>query len=133
MGMGRRRAEAKDLYDEYYFDPSQNTIRDIYARADIFVGVSWDEGFGLPALEAMASGTAVATYDNGGSRDFAIDGVTALVAPRRNEELLMQEIERLIQDEALRAKIAMSGNAFVACMPTWETQTDALLHILKKS
>jgi glycosyltransferase involved in cell wall biosynthesis len=78
VGMGRRRRGIADLYDEYHFDPPQNQIQKIYAGADIYLSASWDEGFGLPSLEAMACGTAVVTYDNGGSRDFAYEGKNSL-------------------------------------------------------
>ena len=35
------------------------------------------------ATEAMGCGAALCTYDNGGCRDYAIDGRTAVVLPRR--------------------------------------------------
>jgi len=38
----------------------------------------------MPAMEAMACGAALLTYDNGGCRDYARDGETALVARRRD-------------------------------------------------
>jgi alpha-1,3-rhamnosyl/mannosyltransferase len=37
----------------------------LYANAELFVLPSEDEGFGLPALEAMASGTPVIVSDGG--------------------------------------------------------------------
>lgn len=41
------------------------TLSGLYANATVFVLPSQDEGFGLPALEAMASGTPVLTSDGG--------------------------------------------------------------------
>jgi glycosyltransferase involved in cell wall biosynthesis len=35
----------------------------LYSAADVFVSTSWGEGFGLPALEAMACGTPVIAQD----------------------------------------------------------------------
>ena len=37
----------------------------LYANAELFVLPSFDEGFGLPALEAMACGTPVIVSDRG--------------------------------------------------------------------
>jgi alpha-1,3-rhamnosyl/mannosyltransferase len=41
------------------------TLACLYANAALFVLPSQDEGFGLPALEAMASGTPVIVSDGG--------------------------------------------------------------------
>jgi hypothetical protein len=41
----------------------------------------------MPAMKSMAGGAALATYDNGGCRDYARDGETALVAPTRTREV----------------------------------------------
>jgi len=41
------------------------TLAGLYANATLFVLPSQDEGFGLPALEAMASGTPVIVSDGG--------------------------------------------------------------------
>ena len=56
----------------------------------------------MPPMEAMACGAALCTYDNGGCRDYAIDGRTALVAPRRDVDALAGRCRRLVEDEALR-------------------------------
>ncbi len=130
--MGRRRRGIADLYDEYHFDPPQNQIQKIYAGADIYLSASWDEGFGLPSLEAMACGTAVVTYDNGGSRDFAYDGRTAFVAPRRDESALASKLEMAVCDTNLRAKIAKQGYECTLRMPTWQDQGEKLESILKQ-
>jgi glycosyltransferase involved in cell wall biosynthesis len=92
--------------------------------------MSWDEGFGLPSLEAMACGAAVVTYDNGGSRDFAFDGKTAFVAPRRNLEILAAKLEEAITSHEKRHTIAKAGYSFVHTMPTWEEQVTKMEQIL---
>ncbi len=133
VGFGRRREKVAELYDEFHFDPSQENLRGVYGEADIFLCTSWDEGFGLPSLEAMACGTAVVTYDNGGSRDFAVDLKTAFVAPRRDTAALEEKLIRAVTDEGERARIARAGHVFVEKMATWEEQTDELIHILNSS
>lgn len=130
MGLGARQDLEKNKFDEFYFSPAQGKLAEIYSRADIFLCPSWDEGFGLPSLEAMACGTAVVTYDNGGSRDFAHDGETALVSPRRDEQSLKNNLERLIVDKELRQKIAANGLRLAQNWPTWEEQAKKLEQIL---
>ena len=84
----------------------------------------------MPPQEAMACGVAVATYDNGGSRDFAFHERTALVAPRKDEAALEAQVERLVVDPALRKRLAAAGLDFVRRMPTWEEQADKLERLI---
>lgn len=130
VGFGVRTKQAPNALDEYYYNPSQDQLRHLYATADIFVCPSWDEGFGLPSLEAMACGAVVVTYDNGGSRDFAFHEKTALVAPRRNVDLLAKEVERAIVDQDLRVRLRQGGLNFVATLPTPHEQGERLAEFL---
>lgn len=132
MAFGARHKQPNSNYDEYYYQPAQSNLADIYSRADIFLCTSWDEGFGLPSLEAMACGTAVVTYDNGGSRDFTKDGESALVAPRQATDVLVNKLEQLIKDKDLRQKISLGGLTMAQNWPTWSEQALKLEKILKK-
>ena len=61
----------------YHQAPEQSTlVDDLYNGSRIFLCTSTVEGFGLPALEAMACGAALVTTDNGGADDYAVDAVT---------------------------------------------------------
>ena len=71
-------------------------------------------------MEAMACGAAVVTYDNGGCRDYARDGETALVARRRDIGDLAAKLERLVVDESLRARLAAAGMRFVTTAFSWD-------------
>jgi glycosyltransferase involved in cell wall biosynthesis len=82
-------------------------------------------------MEAMACGAAMVTYDNGGCRDYALDGQTALVARRRDVADLAEKIERLVVDPAFRAKIAHEGRTFIRWEFDWEravTRMETILH-----
>ena len=65
---------------DYLENPPQERIVDTYNASRVFVQSSIMEGFGLAAVEAMASGATLVTTDCGGSRDYA-DETSALVAP----------------------------------------------------
>jgi glycosyltransferase involved in cell wall biosynthesis len=71
-------------------------------------------------MEAMACGSALVTYDNGGCRDYARDGESALVARRRDVDELAAKLERLASDGAVRQKIAAAGAAFVLAAFDWD-------------
>jgi glycosyltransferase involved in cell wall biosynthesis len=84
----------------------------------------------MPAMEAMACGAALCTYDNGGCRDYAIDGRTAVVAPRRDLDALTWGLTRLMEDAELRGRIARQGQDFVRAQFEWERATARLESIL---
>ncbi|GLC81970.1 glycosyltransferase family 4 protein [Lacrimispora brassicae] len=58
---------------EWFVNPPQDMIGEIYRSADALLSASSSEGFGLPLLEAMATGIPFVTTDNGGSRDLIPD------------------------------------------------------------
>lgn len=54
---------------------------EVYATTDVFVFPTFAEGFGLPALEAMAAGCLVIAPETGGLKDF-VNANTAVVLPK---------------------------------------------------
>ncbi len=112
--------------DEYYYGPTGDKLAEIYSKSDIYLCPSWDEGFGLTSLEAMSCGCAVVTYNNGGSRDFAFDNKTALVAERKNIVELKSKLEKLVTDNKLRKEISLNGINFCKSLPTIKEQAKKL-------
>jgi len=81
----------------------------LFRTCSIFVFPSWHEGFGLPALEAMACGAPVVMTDCGGVRDFARNGENCIVVPPRKPEILAQAINRIRLDPMLSQQLAANG------------------------
>jgi glycosyltransferase involved in cell wall biosynthesis len=120
VGFGLKQPKRPVPYDEYHENLPQERLRWLYSRCPIYLCPSWDEGLGMPSMEAMACGAALVTYDNGGCRDYALDGRTALVARRRNVDDLAWQLERLVADPGLREKIAREGETFIRREFDWE-------------
>ncbi|KKK88683.1 hypothetical protein LCGC14_2740690, partial [marine sediment metagenome] len=55
---------------------TQPELRDLYHRADCVLAPSRGEGWGMPALEAMACGTPTIIADNTGLSEFAKFGIS---------------------------------------------------------
>lgn len=89
--------------------PSQQEIGSIYRESDIYVCGSMYESFGLPVLEAMTCGTAVVTSDNGGIRDYAVDGINSLLYEPGNVRMLVDKLQMLFEDTNLRQSLIMEG------------------------
>jgi len=84
----------------------------LYSGARALVFPSLYEGFGLPALEAMACGTPVIASNTTGLAEAVGDaGVT--VDPRSAEELT-DAMRRVLDDDALRERLIAAGLARAA-------------------
>ena len=79
----------------------------------MFVQASHHEGFGFTPIEAMGCGCALVTTDNGGSRDYASPGETALVFPAGDAMGLAHGTETLLRDDARRQELARNGERYV--------------------
>ena len=119
VGFGVTAPKGPAGYDEFHADPPQDALAALYSGCEIYLCPSWHEGLGMPPMEAMACGAALVTYDNGGCRDYALDGETALVARRRDVGDLTAKLERLAADAELRARIAAAGSAFIRDTFDW--------------
>ncbi|HEY3067774.1 MAG TPA: glycosyltransferase family 4 protein [Methylomirabilota bacterium] len=126
VGFGVKAPPPTAGYDEFHADPPQEQLAALYSGADIYLCPSWDEGLGMPPMEAMACGAALVTYDNGGCRDYARDGETALVARRRDVADLAAKLTRVATDAALRARLAAAGERWVRTSFDWDRSVERL-------
>ncbi len=101
-----------------------------YAAARVFAVGSWFEGFCQPGLEALACGTPLVTTDNGGCREYAIDGETALVVPPRDPPAMAAAVRRLLDDAELAARLSANGLEVVEQDFDWERRTDEFAEVL---
>jgi len=133
VGFGVKPPRRRPAYDEFHVDPPQTALAALYSGCDLYLCPSWDEGLGMPPMEAMACGAALVTYDNGGCRDYARDGQTALVAPRRDAAALTTALARLAADPALRARIAAAGMAHVTTAFDWDRSVARLEALFQRT
>lgn len=85
----------------------QEELAGFYALAEALLLPSLFESFGLPVLEAMASGCPVITADRYGTKELA-EGAAVLVDPE-SVESIASGIRRILDDEPLRAHLIVAG------------------------
>jgi len=81
------------------------------AAADIFVGPSLYESFGLVYLEAMMFAKPVVACRTGGVAEVVEAGVTGLLAEPGDPETLYECLAALIGDAGMRARFGTAGRS----------------------
>jgi glycosyltransferase involved in cell wall biosynthesis len=88
---------------------NQNDVARLVASAHVLVDASEWQGFGRPALEAMACGTVPVMTGVGGLFEYARDGENCLLTPSNDPELIAAAVLRLLDDEALWNRLSSNG------------------------
>lgn len=97
-----------------------------YGAADVFAYPSRAEGFGLPALEAMACGTPVLTSNTSALPEVV--GSAALLVDPEDEEAIAIGLERLLGDPEERRMRRESGLERAARF-SWDRVADQTLAV----
>lgn len=82
-------------------------LNSIYNIATLYCQPSFNEGFGLPVLQAMSSGTAVVASDIPTHKEIAQD--TVLYANPESHTDMAQKLKKLITNQSLREKLIEKG------------------------
>jgi glycosyltransferase involved in cell wall biosynthesis len=104
-------------------------LRALLRGAQLFAYPSLYEGFGLPVLEAMRSGTAVLT--SGVSSLPEVAGEDAIYVDPLDVDDIRRGLEQGLVDEALRLRLAEAGRARAETF-SWERTARETLEVLEK-
>lgn len=105
----RRRAALLGISDKVRFMgyvPDER-LAELYNQADLFVFPSLYEGFGLPALEAMACGCPVAAADNSSLPEVC--GDAAVYFNPEDPAQMTAAMARTLKEPAVRRKLSSAG------------------------
>lgn len=108
---------------DYYEDPKQDILVQLYQNSDIFIFPSLEEGWGLTPIEAMACGCAVVGTNVGCMLDIGINNENVILCDTANSEDLADGIIKLSKNDELREKIAKKGYETVQKLD-WDKATE---------
>lgn len=108
---------------------SDDDLVPIYNLADAFVLPSFREGFGLPALEAMACGTPVLVSDRSSLPEVV--GDAGLVFDPRQVDALTELLYNVLRNGQLRKNMKQSGRVRAAQF-SWERAAEETLRVYER-
>jgi glycosyltransferase involved in cell wall biosynthesis len=113
---------------------SDDDLLNLYNACDLFIFPSFYEGFGLPALEAMACGRAV-VCSHTSSLPEVVDGAAILFDPYALDEIV-RAMADLLLDSELRARMERLGvqrAAHFSWQKTAQRTIEVFHEVLEKS
>lgn len=108
---------------------SDEVVWDLYRAADFSVFCSVNEGFGLPIVESLASGTPVITSDFGSMRDLGRDHGAVLVNPR-DVDAMSAAMNQLLTDPSSLASLQEQAESLPRS--TWDEYASDLWNVIAR-
>lgn len=108
---------------------TEERLRALYSGASVFAFPSLDEGFGLPAIEAMACGAPVVA-----SRGHALEeivGDAGILVDPLNEEEIAAALERVLADPSLAQELRQKSLGRAADF-SWDRTAEQLITIFQE-
>ena len=102
------------------FIPRSQLI-DCYYSADVFAFTPiWNEGFGIPPVEAMAAGVPVVATRSGGVVETVKHQQTGFLVEKNNPQQVAESIVTLLENDALRMALGKAARQHVLNHFTWD-------------
>jgi D-inositol-3-phosphate glycosyltransferase len=111
---------------------AQSTLVDWYAAATLVCVPSYNESFGLVAVEAQATGTPVVAAAVGGLTTVVRDGVSGVLVEGHDPDDYARVIEQIVQEPTLRAKLSTGALEHAASF-AWEQTADRTVEVYRQA
>jgi phosphatidyl-myo-inositol dimannoside synthase len=113
-------------------------LADVYGCADVFAMLCrerWGgleaEGYGIVFVEAAACGVPSVAGRSGGSHEAVVDGETGFVVDPLDVAGVRTALERLLRDDALRARLGAAARKRAVDELTYDRQVTRLLPVTR--
>ena len=107
-------------------------LAQLYRAADVVAVPSYNESFGLVALEAQAAGTPVVAAAVGGLTVAVADGDSGVLVDGHDPQVWARSLAEVVLDPPLRARMAAAAPVHAARF-SWEVTVDGLLESYERA
>ncbi len=92
----------------------KDVINSLLQDSSIYIMTSYTESFGIVLIEAMSHGLPCIAYDSAeGAREIITSGENGFLIKNRNQEVMIQKIEDLMNDRESRIKLGRQARKSV--------------------
>jgi glycosyltransferase involved in cell wall biosynthesis len=107
----RQLIEQSGSSERFHFLGFRDDVPAVLQALDVLAVPSWSEPFGRVVVEGLAAGCPIVATCAGGIPEIIEDGVTGLLVPPKDPEMLANTILRLANDTSLREKFRTNGRS----------------------
>jgi glycosyltransferase involved in cell wall biosynthesis len=131
-GFYRPLVDQLTLQDRVRFETPSIDVLSFYAAADLYVGPSLEDSFGLPILEAMACGLPVIASPYAGVSEMIRDGETGFILRNPQDQSELASLIRRIQvEDTLRLSVGEVASHYVMTNCSWEDNAEKTRQLLE--
>lgn len=109
LNIGGNDGQRSENWQDYGYVNDPKTMAKLYSAADVYLFPTLADNCPLTAIEALACGLPVVTFETGGVPEIVENEESGFVVEYKNGEKLVEALEKLLDDGDLRQK--MSENA----------------------
>jgi glycosyltransferase involved in cell wall biosynthesis len=124
------KVEALGIAPNVLFMGNQKDVSGFYNAADLFVFLPEFEGFGIVALEAMASGLPLVVSEGSAFPEILAEGGGVMVDPDASADIA-GTVHGLLQDRERRSLMAAAGRKSVEKRYSWDAVSSHLETIFR--
>jgi glycosyltransferase involved in cell wall biosynthesis len=122
------------LQDRVRFEKPSMDVLSFYSTADLYVGPSLEDSFGLPILEAMACGLPVIASSNAGASEMIHDGETGFILRDPQDQVELASLIRRIQaEDTLRLPVGAAASRYVITNCSWNDNAEKTRQLLENT
>jgi glycosyltransferase involved in cell wall biosynthesis len=109
------------LNQQVRFESLSGEVLAFYGAADVYVGPSLEDAFGLPIVEAMACGLPVVASIHAGASEYVDDAKTGfLLSEPRDSAEIARIVRKLYTEDSEREKIGLAAAQYMRANCDWD-------------
>ena len=124
--------EELNIKKEVIFTGERSNIPEVMKAIDLLILASWEEPFGRTLIEAMAMEKPVISTNRGGPTEIVEDGVTGVLLPPKNPQVIARTVIELASDRKKSEGMGRKGRAEVQRRFNTDTYVTRMFAIYKK-
>lgn len=134
------RKEFEELLKKHHVDKkvdivggvSEQELTKYYREALVFLQINDDRGFGMPALEAAANGTAFIIPRGQGVCALFKDGVDGFYTKERDTKIITSHLSNLLEDRTMAIEMGRHASELVRQNYSWRRHGEQLEEMIGK-